>query len=311
MPPKRVREESDLFLLADAALHQGEVDKARRTMLLIALSNNTRCDSKEQQLVLRDIVIQRQGVKIYAHHITDPTVTYEMDKTPVSWIKWLKTIFTPKKQRCEAPEPVTVLPSRSGNEQNFETLLTLLSKLPSCNKLVIAHLEDGRIILQVLGRLLDAVITIENGLYYECDTVSKPGETMLRVPWVSPKPNGSLGSQMVMITKDAEKWFVEIHMQAGRLIGIHRYDCGGIVCLTTPNGVKKFSFNPNQQPSLDRKNDKLILVKTSEAPFDGTIKTFKGKVVNGYELTDGSLLPLSDGEPLDKVLSVFKQTGRL
>jgi hypothetical protein len=336
MPPKRVREESEpgfrdesepefneesyLSLLADAALHQGKVEEAKRTMHLIALSSNTRCNSNEQQVVLDNIVIQHQDGKIYAHDITDPTVTYEMDQPPLFWIRRLKTIFAPKKQPCEpapkpvpepVPEHVPIIRPSIDKEQTFQTLMSLLAKLPPCNKLVIVRLEDGKIILQVLGKLLDAVITIENGMYYECCTETKVGDPKLRVPWVPPKPNASLGTQMVMLAKDAPKWFVEIHVQLWRMIGIHRYDCGGIVCLTTPNGVNKFSFNTNQHPSLDGKNKKLVVIKTPGAPFDGVIKTIKKKVVDGYELIDGSLLPLSGVEPLDKVMAAFKQTGRL
>jgi hypothetical protein len=323
MPPKRAHKElaitatdeqisfEGMVVLADASVFQLAILYAKSMMQVISTLCKVPCDASLQQVVSGEIVFQRHGTQIYAHHLLDPTVAYEMDKPPYLWIRWLKTIFASKKQRIEEQVPSVNPHVNIEKDQNFNTLLSLLTKLPKVTKLVILRMDDGKIILQVLGTLLDAVITIENGGWIECDTVTKPGENRLRVPWGPKKSNAALGAQMMMIAGDAKTWIVEIVFTGVRLIGLHKFDMvGGIVCFTTPNEVKKISFNRFQCPSLDRQNKNLVVVKTPDSPFDGVIKTIQKRGRDEYELQDGSLLPLTSAQSLDVVISSFKKTGR-
>jgi len=314
MPPKRGREDStepdgSLDILACAS----EILRARQnaisTMQILEILCGYKGDPKYQQIVWGSIVIQRDESRIYAHHITDPTVTYDMDRLPYYWMKWLKTILTPKKQRVEEPVPTRAPDINSVNDANFNTLLCLLTKLPKHEKLVIIRQENGKIILQVLGILLDAVITIENGDWFECSVETEPDQDKLRVPWETSKPNEPLSSQLMMIPVDTPTWSMEI-IGCVNLVGIHHYaNVVGNICLTSPKKMEKILFDRSQRPRFnDNKN--LVVVKTTDSPFNGVVRTFKKRVRDGYQLDDDELIPLKRAKPLDKVIQDFKQNAR-
>jgi len=314
MPPKRVRELPEpigsLDILACASVIHMQVQDAKTTMLQLKTICGGSIDGNYQQIVFGNIVIQRQGSHIYAHHITDATVAYDMDRLPYFWVEWLKKIFAPKKQRIEDPLPTAAPAINSVYNEEFYILLCLLAKLPKHEKLVIIRLKDGKIILQVLGNLLDAVITIENGEYFECSTETEPGQLKLSVPWEAPKPNEPLGSQMMMIPEDATTWDMEIIGEGNILVGIHHYaNVGGNICLTAPKQAKKVAFTRSQLPKFEG-NKNLVVVKTPGTPFSGVIKTFKERERYRYRLENGEFLPLKGTQPLDIVIHNFKQNAR-
>jgi hypothetical protein len=233
-----------------------------------------------------------------------------MDRLPYFWVEWLKKLFAPKKQRVEEPLPTAAPAINSVNDPTFYTLLCLLAKLPKHDKLVIIRLEDGKIILQVLGNLLDAVITIQNGEYFECSTETEPGQLSLRVPWETPKPNEPLGAQLMVIPEDAATWSIEIVGEGNILVGIHHYaNVGGNICLTAPKQAKKVAFTRSQLPKFEG-NKNLVVVKTPGTSFSGVIKTFKKRERDGYRLENGELLPLKGAQSLDMVIQNFKRNAR-
>lgn len=315
MLPKRGRDSTEpadgsLCVLADASEIKLTIHAAENDMVVI--SNLCGCSAEPNQthVVFGNIVIQRHGSRIYAHHITDPTVAYDMDRPPYFWMEWLKKIFAPKKQCVEEPVPTAAPAINSVNNKEFNILLCLLAKLPAHDKLVIVRLENGKIILQVLGTLLDAVITIEKGEYFECSTVTEPGQLRLCVPWETPKPNQPLGAQVMVIPEDAPSWYMEIIGEGNRLVGIHHYtNVGGIICLTAPKQTKRFQFTRSQRPAFDN-NKNLVVVKTPGTPFDGVVKTFKKRERDGYRLENDELLPLKGTQSLDVVIQNFKRDAR-
>ena len=315
MPPKRGRDSTEpadgsLDVLANASVIQQEIHAAENNM--VVLSNLCGCPTEPNQthFVWGNIVIKRDGPRIYAYYVNDPTVAYDMDRLPYFWVEWLKKIFAPKKQRVEEPVPTAAPAINSVNNKDFNILLRLLAKLPAHDKLVIIRTEDGKIILQVLGDLLDAVITIEKGEYFECSTVTEPGQLRLRVHWGTPTPNEQLGAQVMVIPEDAATWSVEIRNFENKLVGIHHYaNVGGIVCLTAPKQTKKVAFTRSQHPTFEN-NKNLVVVKTPGTLFSGVIKTIKKRERNGYRLENGELLPLKGAQPLDKVIEEFKRNAR-
>jgi hypothetical protein len=323
MPPKRGRDSTEpadgsLDVLAKASVVKQKIHDAENNMVVLHNLCGCSAEPNNTQVVFGNIVIQRNGSRICAHHITDPTVAYDMDRPPYFWIEWLKKIFAPKKQCVEEPVP-TAAPAinsvnnkefNSVNNVNFNILLCLLAKLPAHDKLVIVRTEDGKIILQVLGTLLDAVITIEKGEYFECSTVTEPGQLRLCVPWETPKPNEPLGAQVMVIPEDAPSWYMEIIGKGNRLVGIHHYtNVGGIVCITSPNQIERLLFTRSQHPKFE-KNKNLVVVKTPGTPFSGVIKTFKKRERDGYRLENDELLPLKGTQSLDVVMQNFKRDAR-
>ena len=287
---------SDLVDGSNATLAE---QPAKKAMIILA-STFGPIDPVKQEIVHKNIVVKRVGAKITAHHIEQKSLTLTMQdlSEPTLWFRMILDIFSTK----TLPPPVLPVVSHQ-----MQLLLALCARLPPIKKLVV-HKQGQEIVLNIIGNGFDAIVRIIGEQVLENRRFPQ-----FCVPWsISPQANTALGTQILMIPDGATTIYVEIMATpAGGYIGVHDYGIGMFVCLSLSNAMKKYRLNKPTLIMLNTINPSLVVFKTPNSPFHGTIEQIENKNSLFVWLKGGIRFFRSEVENLDTILSQFSQQGKL